>query len=318
VTHNHYQFGEDLTRKGLMVRFSLPWSTSPGSRRALYLFSSFRAFIGSDPLSSTMSLQASLTYSSPLLGWFTLVTATEWLWLHREFSGGAFAWRILSSRPSRFFSSFPGRALFSAGSVSTLLLVRAAAGVSLLLVPSVPAILVAAVLSLLTGAYMTIRVPVGGDGSDQMGAILSTGIALIAAGIQFSGKWLAVSGCVLITGQYVLAYSVAAVSKLVSPSWRTGAAIVGVLRTRAYGVPALIPFLARSRPLAAAACWLVIALELVLPLAIVLPRPLALLVLGGGVMLHVVLAFIMGLNTFVPAFIGTYPCVLVVREWLVG
>jgi hypothetical protein len=62
----------------------------------------------------------------------------------------------------------------------------------------------------------------------------------------------------------------------------------------------------------------VIALELAVPLSLVLPAPFAEILLAGVLAFHLLAAVTMGLNTFVWAYVATYPAILHVRDLLVG
>jgi hypothetical protein len=72
-----------------------------------------------------------------------------------------------------------------------------------------------------------------------------------------------------IAAQLLLSYAVAGAAKAVSPAWRSGDAITGMMSTIDFGVPKFGRFLRDNPPLARALCWSVIVFECGAVLAIV-------------------------------------------------
>jgi hypothetical protein len=148
--------------------------------------------------------------------------------------------------------------------------------------------------------------PFGLDGSDQMATIIFVNLALarlLPTSLASSAfLWvIALQGC--------LAYFTAGFAKLVSVPWRSGDAIAGISATRIYG-PGIARLILADRPvLSVLLCWSVILTECVFPLCLVVPRPLALLMLAGGTLFHLAAGVTMGLNTFFWSFVATYPAI---------
>jgi hypothetical protein len=150
----------------------------------------------------------------------------------------------------------------------------------------------------------------GGDGAEQMSSIV-----LIAA-------WLAVLAgpdpvrlrvaVTFIAAQAALSYVTAGVAKLRSATWRSGRALPMILATEVHGQAWAAELLTRHRLLALASGWLVMAFECLFPIGMLLGPPVVLVILAVGLVFHAACAVVMGLNTFVWAFLATYPCVLVV------
>lgn len=156
---------------------------------------------------------------------------------------------------------------------------------------------------------------VGGDGAEQMGEIvlLSAVLALLPAPDDDRMRLVTV----FVTAQLTLSYVTAGIAKLVSPVWRAGDALAGILGTYGHGVAWVDRLLGRFPWVGAVAGWTVIAFEVAFPLVLVVPQPIALAVLAIGVTFHVACAALMGLNSFVWAFPAAYPCVVATRE-LIG
>jgi hypothetical protein len=168
-----------------------------------------------------------------------------------------------------------------------------------------------------TGIGFSLRCPFGLDGADQLYTLIFCGLAVArSAGGETPQRlflwWLA--------AHVAVAYLTSGLAKLYSHTWRSGAAIPGVFGTAMYGNPAVGAWLKRRPRLSRAMAFAVIAGEIALPLCLVAPPSAALILLGCGVVFHLSTAVLMGLNSFLWAFVATYPALLYagssVREWL--
>lgn len=153
----------------------------------------------------------------------------------------------------------------------------------------------------------SLRAVHGSDGSDQV-AFLSTVVAAMARlpFVDERDKQLLVW---FLGFQSILSYFVAGVAKVVSPAWRDGSALTGILRTRTYGERHLYNFFNARPRLNTFVSRSVAVLETVTPLLLMLPdrhRRLGIASLGG---FHLANARVMGLNRFFWAFAGTHPAV---------
>ncbi|OFJ50601.1 hypothetical protein BEL07_27325 [Mycolicibacterium grossiae] len=161
--------------------------------------------------------------------------------------------------------------------------------------------------------YQSYRSSMGTEGSDQMFAIIA--IALLLGGNAFASPLAAKVCLAFIVLQAVLSYTTSGIAKLISPIWRSGSALPAVLSTHSHGLPAFGRLLSKHRNVALLANWFVIVFEASFALAIVSPN-LALLYISAGVVLHVSIAYTMGLNLFLFAFTATYPAVFWAAESL--
>jgi hypothetical protein len=170
-----------------------------------------------------------------------------------------------------------------------------------LLALSVSGILVVKLLSHL-------RSPYGGlDGSDQMQVILFSSLAVF---YLVPGAETQTFALLFIAAQALLSYLSAGLAKLVSPAWRSGAAISGIMSTDNYGSRIINSWMQKNMTAAAVLCWMVILFECLAP-ATVFAGPVPCLVfIGCALVFHLTIAFIMGLNTFVWSFGATYPAIL--------
>jgi hypothetical protein len=161
---------------------------------------------------------------------------------------------------------------------------------------------------------MNQRAYVGGDGSDQMGMVLTLGLLTISGGQLLADQDIARAGILLIGGQAVLAYFIAGASKIVSRPWRNGTAISGVMKTQTYGHAGAVNFIQSNPGAAKLICWTVIITECLFPVVLLLPLPMLLAALTGFAIFHLVNAYFMGLNAFVLPFIATYPSVILLND----
>lgn len=248
-----------------------------------------------------------------------IISTLEYVVIAPSFSPhGVYAWRIVRLR----FSAPRGRymnsafdMLFNERGVKLLLTLRLVALLLVLVVPMGGASFswIMALLVVNNLAFNWRRL-LGDDGSDQMSSIILITLAL-CAGIGSSNFTLHL-GLWFIALQACLSYSAAGIAKLVSPQWRTGEAIYGIFNTGTYGMKSVALFLQKRKGLCVLLCWSVIIIETLFPLCLVLPEPWNWGFLVWGALFHLQCAVIMGLNSFLWAFIATYPAIIYVSARL--
>lgn len=146
----------------------------------------------------------------------------------------------------------------------------------------------------------------GTDGSDQVSFLVQTAAALGRAGGTDASRTAAVQ---FIGAQTVLSYGASGWAKLPGQAWRSGDALVKIMRTRTYGDEWFYQQLQRYPAASRVLCHAVLAIESGFPL-LLLKRgryiEAGLLVMGG---FHLANARFMGLSRFAWAFMSTYPAV---------
>lgn len=250
-----------------------------------------------------------------LVGVWAILAAAEWLYNVELFSeDGLLSWKILKLRSGVLCRFGELDFLSSATAVKCVLLTRIVAAGCMLIVPTFIVDAVCLLIIVVSSLYMSYRTCFGGDGSDQMGLIVSVGALLMALGLALTDQRISNAGVLLIGGQATLSYFVAGTSKLVSPIWRGGDALMGVMSTQTYG-HLLAVKIAGQRPLLCSfVCWLVIITEMLFPLALVAPVQILIVCLAGFGIFHLSNAYFMGLNAFVWPFVATYPSVVVLND----
>ncbi|OZM72631.1 hypothetical protein CFN78_13410 [Amycolatopsis antarctica] len=158
-----------------------------------------------------------------------------------------------------------------------------------------------------TGAAMNLRSNYGLDGSDHL-AFINFAVSLLEKAYPHDRR-AREAALAFIAAQSCLSYFTSGAVKLTSPVWRSGDAITGVFRTRTYG-DKLFYQVAKSNKFAAQGlAWMVMLSEVLFPLVLVAPKPIARLILLSGMGFHLGNARFMGLNRFFWSFVATYPAV---------
>jgi hypothetical protein len=161
-----------------------------------------------------------------------------------------------------------------------------------------------AVLLALAVSAVTQLLPAGRDGADDMSMVVAITLAVAFVGRRDSAVLRAALGFLAL--QLCLCYATAGVSKLLGPRWRSGSALTGIMGTKSYGNPRVAALL-RPRSRALVISWLVIVGEMGFPVAVLVGGPIGAAALLAGALFQVTLAFVMGLNRFVPWFLSCYP-----------
>ena len=195
----------------------------------------------------------------------TFLSAAELLSLRAEFSShGLFDARVLTSTRPRFLA---GR--FTAVSTPRIAGAQLALAVTVIVFlaldvsPALPLVALAAG-TLLQRALL----PYGRDGSDELGRVLTitAAIAFVFAGETYVAR-VALG---FIAAQLCLSYVASGLAKLFGRPWRAGTAVPGILHT-AFGHPGIARSALDRWPTAGKGLtWLVVSIELAIPVGVVL------------------------------------------------
>jgi hypothetical protein len=221
--------------------------------------------------------------------------------------GGPFDFRVHEALRGR-----PARSMAAASTVSAVATVQIVASLAVAAMGPLSVVgrwvmLVALCASLVVRQ----RRVVGGDGAEQLSEIvlLSASLALLPS----PGEARVQLAVIFIAAQLTLSYVAAGIFKLISPVWRSGEALPGILNTYGHGVAWASYAVGRWRWMGFAAGWLVMLFEVIFPVVFVGPPWLVTILLATGFAFHLGCAVLMGLNSFVWAFPATYACVLATR-----
>ena len=241
-----------------------------------------------------------------------LIEVVELWMLRRAFDdGGPFApstTAILTSGAP--WHSTIGASLGGSGLIRAIAVCQAAAAIVVIATGTATKVgIAAALVCLATAGFLHTRRQIGSSGAEQltMIALATFGLVLLAGGSAPARQ----IGDAFIAAQLVLAYFASGAAKAVSPTWRRGEAMRGILSTEGYGQPALAQILVAHPSLDKAACWSVVAWEVAFPVVLLAPKSVMIGMLAIGVGFHVGCAGLMGLNRFPWAFCGCYASVWV-------
>jgi hypothetical protein len=161
---------------------------------------------------------------------------------------------------------------------------------------------------LVASLLMYWRAPLGLDGSDQMSIIMFVAVAIHKL---FPGDvHVARASLWFIAAQGCLSYFVAGIAKVISPTWRSGEAVRRILGTRTYGTRASAALVTGRHGVCVALSWSLMLFECAFPLALGFGKTGFAVFAVLGIFFHMTNAVTMGLNTFVWAFVATYPAIL--------
>lgn len=241
-----------------------------------------------------------LLWTRRLLGLSLVLQTCELLWVRRAFSeDGVFAW----SSVRRDLVRVSGRprlldALLSYRGFVCLLVLQLFLALLLPWSDQVAGLLVFSALLIevrFRGSY--------NGGSDAMTMVVLNGLLVAQLG------WPRI-GFGYITAQLVLSYFLAGLSKLGSTSWRDGSALSRLVSMRKYVVPQLAQRLLSNTALSRLGSWLVLGFECSFPLTLLLGREVALGYLTVSLCFHLAIAYTLGLNRFLWAWLAAYPALL--------
>jgi len=115
--------------------------------------------------------------------------------------------------------------------------------------------------------------------------------------------------------QAIICYFCNGLMKILEPGWRNGVWLKDLLQTESYSHPLIRRIVVKApATLISKAGWIVILWELGFILTPFLPRAVLMGYLIFGVLFHLGVALIMGLNTFVWTFLSTYPALLFLQS----
>ncbi|MCH2231621.1 MAG: hypothetical protein MK105_14890 [Crocinitomicaceae bacterium] len=147
----------------------------------------------------------------------------------------------------------------------------------------------------------------GCDGSDQMLTIVFFTVCISSYfGLSHVGNV-----CLIFIGcQSCLSYFVSGVAKVIGKKWRKGIAVAEILSSQSYGNKLVGSFLKKHIYLSKLISWTTVIFECLFPIVLILPNHYLYFVLAFGLVFHISIALLMGLNIFFWAFVCTYPAII--------
>lgn len=250
----------------------------------------------------------------PLAVWCTIASLELLATAHAFRPGGALGSDLTGLVRGWMTPAILGSRAFGPRAFEIVVALRLAAGLAL---PVAGGASIAVLLVMLGCTALLSIASGGGDGADKIALVACAAALLIALGLLLGDRLLCLAGLVWGAGQAVIAYVTSGAAKLASRVWRDGSALAAAMTSYRSGHP-VAAAVVRRRPAALVLAWGVMLIETLFPLALVVPQPVCLAILGTLAAFHVATAVLMGLNTYPWAFIATYPCVMAANAIIAG
>ncbi len=261
---------------------------------------------------TSLTAEGALRAAEWIAAFGQLISTGEHLANRRQFGrDGIYSWRVLRSRPGVFVHRRFTRlvdVVFDMPVFAGILGLRLAF-IALVLLPLPNPLLNTVALAGIVGTtfLLNYRHSYGQDGSDQMSSLIFVTLLIVRLGPQSS--LLSAAGVWFIALQSCASYCIAGIAKVQGPKWRAGDAVFQILNTESYGMRPVAHFLSGHVSISRVLTWSVVAIECAFPLAVCLGPVVCVLFLLWGFAFHVANATIMGLNSFLWAFLATYPAI---------
>ena len=164
-------------------------------------------------------------------------------------------------------------------------------------------------LMVITSLLINYRSPFGQDGSDQMSSIVI--IVLFLYHINPENLIVAQAGLWFIGLQSLLSYFTAGYFKARGDKWtKNPNAVYLIFNTATYGSKPIAGYLQNRQMIITFLTWSTVVIEVAFPLVLFTGYPGMIVFLGWGLGFHLMNALVMGLNSFLWAFLATYGAVI--------
>jgi hypothetical protein len=246
-----------------------------------------------------------------IVGIGLVIKAMEVIFLIKSFDKGKmFDWEIVGrdSMISGKRADFFGRLYSSRGVLVISMIIILSAVVMAVSFSNILVFKGALAFFVLSNVLMYYRQGFGLDGADQMSLLI-----LLTCLICFlipENQELRTIGLWFIVSQLMLSYFVSGFAKLISKQWRSGIAIQGILSTYTYGTSFTRSFFTGNLTVSRIVCWATIIFETCFPMIFLFGEYGLYIGVILGVIFHLSIALVMGLNDFVWGFSACYPALL--------
>ncbi len=145
------------------------------------------------------------------------------------------------------------------------------------------------------------------NGSDQLTSIIL--ISLSLAALRPDSLLVQYAAIFFIAFQAVLSYFTSGIYKFINQGWRNGDSLRAILSTEIFGDEHIKKVMDNMPNSYAIGSFLIIFGEIFLAMSFMMPPPICLFILSTGILFHVSVAAVMGLNTFLWTFASAYPAI---------
>ncbi len=259
-------------------------------------------------LVSGISADLAIGMATVVVSLGSAIHALELLVLRREFApGGLYSWPVLRTflratlrAPVSYISDF----FFGYPNYLVVIVIQFLASLMAVIQPRSSGAKWYLSIALAAQLLFHLRNRLGLGGADQMRVVVTAGCVTYHLAPD---PWAKEACLWFVCLETILAYVTSGILKWISPVWRNGTAIAKLFRTETFGGRMLHSAATRFTGLSWLVCRATVVFECVLPVLVFCGPTMCLVFIGTGVMFHIGVAIVMGLNDFVWPYFAAYP-----------
>lgn len=245
-----------------------------------------------------------------------LISGLEWISLW-QFSkdDDIFSWRVRKVRVKSFIKNrYPYEFVYSYPYNNYIIALQVLSAFILLFnINNWTIVTFCSIIIAITSILFSLRSYIGCTGADQMMKLTFSSIGLCL--IHRTDFTLTLCIC-FIAAQLTIAYATPGIQRAVQKNWKNGNHLLLITRQHTYGNRIVYSFLKQFKVIRVISSWGILFFECGILIAFLLPTEFLLIYLFFGFLFHLLNSYVMGLNTFLWAFIGTYPAYICISIWL--
>ena len=185
------------------------------------------------------------------------------------------------------------------------------AAVILIVIPSYPVLRWAALALVVTIVVLIVLTFYGVEAADYVNLAIIACLGIYYCQLGSTWTYVTLYGIALVA---TLSYLIGGFSKLISPYWGNGQALLRILDSATYGSTRLYRYFSMRIHLLKFLERVIIAGELAFPIIFLLPFPLLVGAICIGIAFHLAIAGVMGLNLFTFSYLATYPSIIILAR----
>ena len=236
-----------------------------------------------------------------------IVSGLEWLSLKKYFDeGNLFSWKV-RQRGLFYFLKYANLFdyIYSRKFILLLITIKVlSAIVVLIFIYDNSIIIVPIILISIVSIILSLKTYIGYTGADQ---ILKITFITASLCILFQSEVSYSTGLIFLSLQLIISYATPGLMRIFQKEWRNGTHLIYITRQHTYGNKYLFKVLKGNLIFRKVSAYGIALFEIGSLVAFLLPIELVIVYLFIGALFHISNSIVMGLNTFIWAFIGIYP-----------
>lgn len=236
-----------------------------------------------------------------------VVSGLEWLALKKHFSeDNLFSWKV-RKKGLYFFLKYTKllEYIYSRKFILTLITIKVFSAIIVLIFINDDSIIILPLILISTiSIILSLKTYIGYNGADQLIKITFITTSLC---ILFKSEVAYSIGLIFLSVQLIISYATPGLMRIFQKDWRNGNHLIYITRQHTYGNKYLFKVLKENLIFCKVSSYGIALFEIGSVVAFLLPLEFVIYYLIIGVLFHISNSIIMGLNTFLWAFIGVYP-----------